>query len=117
MGNLMYLLPNSSKKITETNLQLCFPEKNSKEISYLTKAHHVGSELSCIDIFVALYFKIMNIYPNKPTHKDRDYFILSKGHAALALYVTLMKKGFFSESYLLYYKILKYYFLYILQDD
>ena len=37
MGNLMYLLPNSSKKITETNLQLCFPEKNSKEISYLTK--------------------------------------------------------------------------------
>jgi len=70
------------------------------EISYLTKAHHVGSELSCIDILVALYFKIMNIYPNKPTHKDRDYFILSKGHAALALYVTLMKKGFFSESYL-----------------
>ena len=33
----MYFLPNSSKKITKTNLRLCFPEKNSKEISCLTK--------------------------------------------------------------------------------
>ena len=70
------------------------------EISYITKAHHVGSELSCIDILVSLYFKIMNVYPKEPTHKNRDYFILSKGHAALALYVTLMQKGFFSENFL-----------------
>ncbi len=70
------------------------------EISYISKAHHVGSELSCIDILVSLYFKIMNIYPKEPSHPDRDYFILSKGHAALALYVTLMEKGFFSENFL-----------------
>ena len=70
------------------------------EISFLSKAHHIGSELSCIDILVSLYFKIMNIYPKKPKNKNRDYFILSKGHAALALYVTLMKKGFFSENFL-----------------
>ena len=70
------------------------------EISYISKAHHIGSELSCIDILVSLYFKIMNIYPKVPTHKDRDYFILSKGHAALALYVTLMQRGFFSENFL-----------------
>ena len=70
------------------------------EISYLSKSHHIGSELSCIDILVSLYFKIMKIEPKKPTHKDRDYFILSKGHAALALYVTLMQKGFFSENFL-----------------
>ena len=70
------------------------------EISYISGAHHIGSELSCIDILVSLYFKIMNIYPKKPTHRDRDFFILSKGHAALALYVTLMQRGFFSENFL-----------------
>ena len=37
MGSLMYFLPNSSKNITETNLRLCFPKKNNKEISQLTK--------------------------------------------------------------------------------
>ena len=70
------------------------------EISYISKAHHIGSELSCIDILVSLYFKIMNVYPKEPNHQNRDYFILSKGHAALALYVTLMQKGFFSENFL-----------------
>ena len=77
-----------------------FLRKKIIEISYQAKAHHIGSELSCIDILVALYFNIMNINANTPHDKNRDFFILSKGHAALALYVTLMKKGFFSENYL-----------------
>ena len=71
------------------------------ETSYISKSHHIGSELSCIDILVALYFKVMNIYPRQPKHKDRDFFILSKGHAAKALYVTLMQRGFFSENFLI----------------
>lgn len=74
--------------------------KKIVEISYQTQAHHIGSEMSCIDILVALYFDIMNIDSNNPTSKERDFFILSKGHAALALYVTLMEKGFFSENFL-----------------
>ena len=77
-----------------------FLRKKIIEISYQAKAHHIGSELSCIDILVALYFNIMNISSKTPNDKNRDFFILSKGHAALALYVTLMKKGFFSENYL-----------------
>ena len=77
-----------------------FLRKKIIEISYQAKAHHIGSELSCIDILVALYFNIMNISAKTPNDKNRDFFILSKGHAALALYVTLMKKGFFSENYL-----------------
>jgi len=77
-----------------------FLRKKIIEISYQAKAHHIGSELSCIDILVALYFNIMNINAKTPNDKNRDFFILSKGHAALALYVTLMKKGFFSENYL-----------------
>ena len=71
-----------------------FLRKKIIEISYQAKAHHIGGELSCIDILVALYFKIMNINPKYPEKRNRDFFILSKGHAALALYVTLMKRGF-----------------------
>tara|TARA_Y100000590_G_scaffold165151_1_gene189162 strand:+ start:3604 stop:4416 length:813 start_codon:yes stop_codon:yes gene_type:complete len=87
----------NNKELKEIALNL---RKKIIEISYISKAHHVGSELSCIDILVSLYFKIMNVYPKEPKNQDRDYFILSKGHAALALYVTLMQRGFFSENFL-----------------
>ena len=70
------------------------------EISYIKKAHHIGSELSCIDILTILYFKVMNFNPKIKNKNYRDFFLLSKGHAALALYVTLCKKGFFSKNYL-----------------
>ena len=69
-------------------------------ISYIKKAHHIGSELSCIDILVILYFSIMNIKPSIKNKQFRDFFLLSKGHAALALYVVLCKKGFFSKEFL-----------------
>jgi transketolase len=69
------------------------------EISYKTKAHHVGSALSCIDILTALYFKIMDI--DSKRLKDNDWFHLSKGHAGLSLYVVLVKLGLFSEKELL----------------
>lgn len=57
---------------------------------------HPGGSLSCVEILTTLYFHIMNINPNKPKWKDRDRFILSKGHAAPALYTTLAKRGFFT---------------------
>ncbi len=70
------------------------------KISYETKAHHIGSELSCLEILVCLYFSIMNI-DSKRSFLERDNFILSKGHAALALYVVLKEKGFFTHKFLL----------------
>lgn len=60
------------------------------------RAHvgHIGSALSIADIIVALYKNILNIpHPNDP---DRDRFVLSKGHAALALYAALFLKGLIS---------------------
>ena len=86
-----------SKNLIKISSQL---RKKIVEISYHSKAHHIGSAMSCIDILAALYFNIMNISPKNPKKKSRDYFIMSKGHAVLALYVTLMKRGFFSETFL-----------------
>ncbi len=94
-------MTNNINEIDKLNNISFLLRKKIIDISYQTKAHHIGSELSCIDILVALYYKIMNVDPNDPTKKVRDFFILSKGHAALALYVTLMNRGYFSENYLM----------------
>lgn len=60
-------------------------------------AGHIGGEMSSIDILTALYFRVLRLWPEQPKHPDRDRFVLSKGHVALALYVTLAKRGFFPE--------------------
>lgn len=73
-------------------------EKNRKrlvEVVYKAKAGHIGGDLSCLNVMTALYFDIMkNLNPQKPKAKDRDRFVLSKGHCVEALYVTLEAKGF-----------------------
>ncbi|CAB3289006.1 Putative transketolase N-terminal section [Methanocaldococcus lauensis] len=63
----------------------------------LAKSGHPGGSLSATDIIVALYFKIMNYDPKNPYKKDRDRFVLSKGHAAPALYAVLSELGIIEE--------------------
>jgi transketolase len=55
---------------------------------------HIGGEFSVIDILVTLYLAAMNTTPDRLDDPDRDRFILSKGHAAAALYTTLAIAGF-----------------------
>lgn len=69
------------------------------DISYQKKTHHIGSCLSCVEILVFVFFYFLRI--NKSNKKKNDFFILSKGHAALAYYVILMMKNFFSKSFLI----------------
>ena len=65
---------------------------------YEAGAGHIGGEMSSIDILTALYFRVLRLWPDQPKHPERDRFVLSKGHVALALYVTLAKRGFFPEA-------------------
>lgn len=58
---------------------------------------HPGGSLSVIDILVALYYGEMNIDPTNPKKEDRDRFVLSKGHAAPALYAVLADKGYIAK--------------------
>ncbi len=64
-------------------------------------AGHPGGSLSVSDILTVLYFKVMNVDPSNPNMEDRDRLVLSKGHAAPALYATLAHRGFFDCSELL----------------
>lgn len=68
---------------------------------YNAKSGHPGGSLSCADILTVLYFNQMNIDPNKPQDDARDRFVLSKGHAAPALYSTLANRGYFDKKDLL----------------
>lgn len=66
------------------------------KMHFLANAGHIGTGLSCIDILTFLYSRFL---------EKEDHFILSKGHAASALYATLNIHGFFSDELLeTYYK-------------
>jgi transketolase len=58
---------------------------------------HPGGSLSTVDILTVLFNKVMKIDPKNPTWEERDRFVLSKGHAASALYGVLIERGFFSR--------------------
>ena len=62
---------------------------------YNAKAGHPGGSLSICDLLAYLYNGEMSIDASNPHMEDRDRFVLSKGHAAPALYATLALKGFF----------------------
>jgi transketolase len=65
------------------------------QMSHAAQAAHLASSLSCCDIVAAAYWGVLNIDPKRPQDPLRDRFILSKGHAATALYSALAFKGFF----------------------
>lgn len=64
---------------------------------YSAGSGHPGGSLSAADILTALYFSEMNVDPADPAKKGRDRFVLSKGHAAPALYACLAERGFFPK--------------------
>ncbi len=74
------------------------------EMIHNAKSGHPGGSLSCVDILTVLYTKCMKHHPEcekNPDYRNRDRFILSKGHASAALYAILAHCGYFDESELL----------------
>ena len=65
------------------------------ESTHSAKAGHPGGSLSIADLLAYLYFEKMNINPTEPKMANRDRLVLSKGHAAPALYSALAHRGFF----------------------
>lgn len=59
---------------------------------------HIPSAFSILDIITLLYRDILNFDSKNPEWLDRDYFILSKGHGCLALYVNLHRHGFITDN-------------------
>jgi len=67
------------------------------------RASHIGSALSIADIVAVLYGGVLRIDPTQPGWADRDRFVLSKGHACVAVYAALAARGFLPREDLLTY--------------
>ncbi len=65
------------------------------EATHSARSGHPGGSLSAADLFTYLYFKELNVDPDRPHWEDRDRFVLSKGHTAPGLYAALAARGFF----------------------
>jgi transketolase len=74
--------------------------KSLLEMIHRTKSSHIGGCLSSVEILVSLYYKYLLNDPKNPKAKDRDIFILGKGHACPVLYAVLAERGFFKKSLL-----------------
>ncbi|MBQ2746509.1 MAG: transketolase [Clostridia bacterium] len=87
----------TEKKLKQT---ACKVRMGIIEGVHAAKAGHPGGSLSCTDILTYLYFVHMNIDPQNPQMENRDRLVLSKGHAAPALYSVLAQRGYFSPELL-----------------
>jgi transketolase len=65
---------------------------------YLSQSGHPGGSLSCVEILLALYYRVAKVNPNDPLMENRDRIVLSKGHACPALYAVLADKGYFPRN-------------------
>ena len=84
-----------AKRKTELSVIANKIRKNALTAVYSAKSGHPGGSLSMADVLALLYFEIMNIDPKNPKNPDRDRLVLSKGHAAPALYSALALRGYF----------------------
>ncbi len=73
------------------------------QMVHRAKASHIGSALSICDIVAVLYGQVLRLDPKQPAAAQRDRFILSKGHACVAVYAALAEAGFFPVEDLLKY--------------
>ena len=86
-------MENAEKKLLK--LKAINVRKGIIEGTFNAKSGHPGGSLSIADILTYLYFKEMKVDVNNPKWEGRDRLVLSKGHAAPALYSVLAEKGFF----------------------
>lgn len=86
---------HSNELIHEIQEQARLIRLDVLDMVYRRQAGHIGGSFSAADILACLYFHQMKLDPKHPAWPERDRFILSKGHAAAALYSALARKGFF----------------------
>jgi transketolase len=91
----------SDKELLKLKLMAVKIRKHIIEMLYQAKSGHPGGSLSAVEALVSLYFIHMKHNPKKPCDPNRDRFILSKGHAAPALYSVLAEAGYFNPKELI----------------
>lgn len=88
---------HDSKLIDEIRHQAQLIRIDVLEMVKRRQAGHIGGSFSAAEILASLYFHQLKINPDDPQWAERDRFLLSKGHAAAALYSALAHRGFFPQ--------------------
>ncbi len=88
---------NTANELAEISRQV---RQEIVRLACSSRSAHIAACLSCVELLVALYFSELKIDPLSPQSFRRDRFILSKGHAAMALYTVLGMRGFFDMALL-----------------
>jgi len=96
-------MPTKKKRTTKITAEGLYKISNKLKqtvIDMLTEAGsgHTAGSLGTAEIFSALYFKILNVDPEKPNKKNRDRFLLSNGHVCPIWYAALSERGFFPKT-------------------
>lgn len=86
--------------VTELEKKAVEIRKDVLKMLMMAGSGHTGGSLSIVDILVALYYYKLKNDPSDPKWRERDRFLLSKGHACPALYAVLAHKGYFSKDLL-----------------
>jgi len=90
-----------TRKIEQLKQKAKYLRQQVLEMCVRAGTGHVTSSFSCVEILTTLYYGgILRFNPKDPKWKERDRFILSKGHASPILYVILADLGFFPKKYL-----------------
>ena len=90
-GTIMDAMTKKELSVVATNIRASIIEG-----TFRAKSGHPGGSLSIADVLAYLYWKEMKVDPADPKMADRDRLVLSKGHAAPALYAALAHRGYFS---------------------
>ncbi len=88
----------TSEELKKLQITACKVRMGIIESTHAAACGHPGGSLSSADVLTYLYFKEMRVNPQEPNWADRDRFVLSKGHAAPALYAVLAERGYFPVS-------------------
>lgn len=101
MSDTLTTLLSEKGKRKYTADELAFISQAFREdmftILHERKTGHWGGSSSADEIMTSLYFNRLNIDPKNPGWEERDRFILSKGHASVALYTILANRGYFPK--------------------
>jgi transketolase len=79
------------------SLRAADARKKVLELTRIAMGGHLGGGLSMVDVTVALYHHVMDVDPSNPSWGQRDRFVLSKGHGAIALDAVLAQLNYFPE--------------------
>ena len=89
----------ADKAVVERLRKLVYDHRiNIMKLANAKGKMHLGGDMSCAEVMVALFQHTMRIDPKDPEWADRDRFILSKGHGGGAMYLAMAQAGYFEMS-------------------